>query len=294
MTPISPFAWRGRYGEVASRSARSGVRLHVRSLQSTRRSRRQSAAADPATSGRGYDPCDGPDDPDCCDNPHYCWILTPAPPPTQPPPTPTDTPTPTKTPTPTPTNAPATFAWLDPRPVSLVANGTWRFFTVRTRGGNREVDVIVNYTPSTSRHLEISSHDTVNRCPGSYRDTLRRSNHQRVYLAGCESGTAHVFLKSTSGRTLNNYGVTVLPVPPTPTPRPQPSDSRSDAHRNRHGDGHRDRNRHGDGHRDRPVPNGGLPAVRHPAAGQGDHPGGTGEGTTASGIYSRSPASAST
>ena len=25
-----------------------------------------------------YDPCDGPDDPDCCDNPHYCWILTPA------------------------------------------------------------------------------------------------------------------------------------------------------------------------------------------------------------------------
>ena len=82
--------------------------------------------------------------------------------------------------------------------------------------------MIVNYTPSTSRHLEISSHDTVNRCPGSYRDTLRRSNQQRVYLAGCESGTAHVFLKSTSGRTLNNYGVTVLPVPPTPTPSPTP------------------------------------------------------------------------
>ena len=99
---MTPFALRGRYGEVASRSARPGVRLHVRS--------HVNAQEPPAERGGGsgdfrplYDPCDGPDDPDCCDNPHYCWILTPAPPP---PPTPTDTPTPTKTPTPTPTDTP--------------------------------------------------------------------------------------------------------------------------------------------------------------------------------------------
>ena len=162
-----------------------------------------------------YDPCDGPDDPNCCDNPHYCWLLTPAPIATVPPP-PTDTPVP---PPPTATPTPRPTAQLDPRPPNIRKDGTWHEFTVRS---NVPVRVVAN---DSDRTLRISSTGRGG-CPASSQNaSVLRTDGKTVKLMGCKVGDARVRLFSQSDdRRLRTYNFRVL-APPTPTPTPGPSPS---------------------------------------------------------------------
>ena len=123
------------------------------------------------------------------------------------------------TPTPTPQHP-----RLEPNPSSadIRRDGTWRRFTVRSP--SYDVDVIVN---TEHRRLRIAS-SRGGGCPASgLNASLSRSDGDRVYLLGCESGSATVKLqRSSDGSHVSTYRFTVRePDTPTPTPTPKPTAS---------------------------------------------------------------------
>ena len=122
---------------------------------------------------------------------------------------------------PTPTATPQ-HPRLVPNPSSadIRRDGTWRRFTVRS---SYDIDVIVN---TEHRRLRIAS-SRGGGCPASSLNTsLTRSDGDRVYLLGCETGGATVKLqRSSDGSPVSTYRFRIrepeTPTPaPTPTPRP--------------------------------------------------------------------------
>ena len=136
-------------------------------------------------------------------------------------------------PTPVPTQPPSASASLSPDPstVNFRPDGTWRRFTVNSSGSIR---VYVN-PGSTPLNVEVNTSNSGSHCSnGAEREYKSRSNGQSVYLAGCQSGTGTVQLRTSSGTVIRTYtfsigsggGTNPTPIP-TPVPTQPPSSTAS-------------------------------------------------------------------